>query len=313
MHYSIIINPFAGNGEAKNAWQQIKGQLDQENIQYRYQLIKEAGDAEYLATKISQETPAQPLTVIVVGGDGTLHDVLNGLIKSVPSYSKQIPLAYIPVGVNNDFAKGYGISLDPLKALQQILEAKQKYRITIGHYRDTIKGQDRYFFDSLGIGFDAAITSQANRKKGKKRALSRRAYLRHAISVLYDQQPFTLMVQQQGSRDFFKKAYIVIIANQPYMGGRFKIAPNTSLNESSLDLIVAERKNWLITFWQVWQFVHGRLADSRFAKHFHGKDFHCTTTSLEFGQVDGKEIGNQFMDLLISTASYPFYQQPLKK
>ena len=94
------------------------------------------------------------------------------------------------------------------------------------------------------------------------------------------------------------------------MGGRFKIAPNASLDEPSLDLVVAERKNWLITFWQVWRFVHGKLAGSRFAKHFHGKNFHCTTTSLEFGQVDGEEIGNQFMDLLISTASYPFHQDP---
>lgn len=312
MHYSIIINPFAGNGRAKNVWQQIKEQLDQENVQYRYQLIKEAGDAEYLATKIGQEKTAEPLTVIVVSGDGTLHDVLNGLIKSGSSYPAQIPLAYIPVGVNNDFAKGYGISLEPAKALQQILGTKQEYRINIGHYHDTIKEQDHYFFNSLGIGFDAAITSQVNRNRGKRHSLSRFAYLRHAISVLYNQQPFTLMVQQQGSRDFFKKAYIVIIANQPYMGGQFKIAPDASLNESSLDLIVAERKNWLITFWQVWRFVHGKLADSRFAKHFRGKAFHCTTTSLEFGQVDSKEIGNQFMDLLISTASYPFYQEPLK-
>lgn len=310
MHYSIIINPLAGNGTAKDAWQQIKGQLDQENIQYRYQMIKEVGDAEYFATRIGQEEHAEPLTVIAVGGDGTLHDVLNGLIKSAPSQAKQIPLAYIPVGVNNDFAKGYGIPLDPMKALQQILGTKQEHHINIGHYHDTIKEQDHYFLNSLGIGFDAAITSQANRKKGQRRSLSRFAYLRHAISVLYNQHPFTLMVQQQGSRDFFKKAYIVVIANQPYIGGRFKIAPNADLNESSLDLVVAERKNWLITFWQVWRFVHGKLGNSRFAQHFHGKDFHCTTTSLEFGQVDGEEIGNQFMDLLISTASYPFYQDP---
>lgn len=312
MHYSIIINPQAGNGTAQDAWERIKGQLDQENIQYRYQLIKEAGNAEYFASRLGQEKHDEPLTVIVVGGDGTLHDVLNGLIKSAAHHQDRLPLSYIPVGVNNDFAKGYGIPLDPIKALQQILSTKQAHQINIGHYHDAIKEQDHYFLNSLGIGFDAAITSQANRKKGQRRSLSRFAYLRHAISVLYNQQPFTLMVQQQGSRDFFKKAYIVIIANQPYMGGRFKIAPNASFDESTLDLVVAERKNWPITFWQIWRLVHGKLADSRFAKHFHGKDFHCTTTSLEFGQVDGEEIGNQFMDLLISTDSYPFYQDPQK-
>ena len=311
MHYSIIINPLAGNGEAKHAWQAIKGQLDQENISYHYQLTKEAGDAESFASRIHRQNAAEPLTVIVVGGDGTLHDVLNGLIKAAPSYTEQLPLAYIPIGINNDFAKGYGISLDPLKALQQILTADHAQRINIGHYHDAIKEQDRYFLNNLGIGFDAAVTSQANGRRKRRRPLSRFGYLRHALSVLYDQQPFNLMVQRQSSREFFKKAYIVIVANHPYMSGHLQVAPTAKLTESSLDLVVAERKNWLITFWQVWRFIHGKLADSHFATHYHGQDFHCTTTSLEFGQVDGEQIGNQFMDLLISTASYPFYQQPL--
>lgn len=310
MHYSIIINPLAGNGEAKHAWQIIKGQLDQENINYHYQLTKEAGDAEYFASRIYQAHGAAPLTVIVVGGDGTLHDVLNGLIAAAPSHTDRIPLAYIPIGINNDFAKGYGISLDPVKALQQILTADHAQQINIGHYHDAIKNQDHYFLNNLGIGFDAAITSQVNGKR-RRRPLSRFSYLRHALSVLYDQQPFTLMVQRQSSREFFKKAYIVIVANHPYMGDHLQVTPTAKLTESALDLVVAERKNWLITFWQVWRFIHGKLADSRFATHYHGQAFHCTTTSLEFGQVDGEQIGNQFMDLLISTASYPFYQQPL--
>lgn len=309
MHYSIIINPLAGNGRAKRTWVAIKDQLDQEGISYRYQLTKEAGDAEYFARRISQEQRPNARTVIVIGGDGTLHDVLNGLIKATANHTDQIPLAYIPAGINNDFAKGYGIALDPVKALQQILTADHPQRINIGHYHDAIKNQDRYFLNNLGIGFDAAITSQVNGKQ--RRPLSRWGYLRRALSVLYNQQPFTLMVQRQSSREFFKKAYIVIVANHPYMSGRLKVTSTTSLADSSLDLIVAERKNWLITFWQVWQFIHGKLAESRFATHYHGQDFHCTTTSLEFGQVDGKQIGNQFMDLLISTASYPFYQQSL--
>ena len=310
MHYSIIINPRAGNGDAKQVWQTIKSHLDGANICYDYQLTKENGDAEYFSRRVSQNRQVQTQTVIVVGGDGTLHDVLNGLIKAAPNSSAQVPLAYIPVGVNNDFAKGYGISLDPLKALQQILNAKQARRINIGHYHDAIKNQDQYFLNNLGIGFDAAIISRANGQSGRRRPLSRFGFFRHALGVLYNQQQsFTLMVQRQGSREFFKKAYIVIIANHPYMSGHLQITPTAKLTESSLDLIVAERKNWLITFWQIWKFTHGKLADSRFATHYRGRDFHCTTTSLEFAQVDGEEVGNQFMDLLISTSSYPFYQQ----
>lgn len=312
MHYSIIINPQAGNGSGEKAWQTIAGQLNQADIRYRHYLIKEPGDARYFATRIGKNHDSES-TVIVIGGDGTLHDVLNGLIKAVPNHADQIPLAYIPVGINNDFAKGYGISLSPEKALQQILAATDAHRINIGRYHDAIKDQDRYFLNNLGIGFDAAITSQVSGIAKRRRPLGRFAYLRHAISVLYNQQPFNLMVQHQGGREFFKKSYIVIAANHPYIGGRFEIAPTATLNNPSLDLIIAERKNWLITFWQIRQLAHGKLANSRFATHFTGRNFHCTTTSLEFGQVDGEEMGNQFMDLLISNSSYPFRQQPLEQ
>ena len=310
MHYSIIINSQAGNGTAKQAWQHIKSQLDAANVHYDYQLTKEVGDAEYLARRIGHRQRSQSLVMIVVGGDGTLHDVLNGLIRSTPNHADQVPLAYIPIGVNSAFAKGYGISMDPDKALQQILSAHKIRRINIGHYHDAIKDQDQYFLNNLGIGFDAAIISRVNSHSKRQRPLSRFGFFRHALEVLYNQQQaFNLMVQQQGSREFFKKAYIVIIANHPYMSGHLQITPAADLTESSLDLIVAERKNWLVTFWQIWKFTHGKLANSRFASHYHGRSFHCTTTSLEFAQVDGEEIGNQFMDLLITTTIYPFYQQ----
>ena len=202
MHYSIIINPLAGNGKGKTVWKSIQGQLDQQGIHYHYHLTKKPGDAEYLASRIGQNKQGHR-TVIVLGGDGTLHDVLNGLLEVNQNNNEQVPLAYIPVGVNNDFAHGYGISTDPLTALQQILHADENRQINVGYYYDTIKKQGQYFLNNLGIGFDAALTSQTNLRH-RRRPLRRLGYLRYALSVLYNQQPFTLMIQHQGDREFFK-------------------------------------------------------------------------------------------------------------
>ncbi|WP_373841689.1 diacylglycerol kinase family protein [Limosilactobacillus sp.] len=319
MHYSIIINPIAGNGYAKSAWPAVHQALDQAQIDYDYRFTKRAGQATYFATKLAEKSQPTNTVVIAMGGDGTLHEVLNGLLKTAKKHqTSRLPLAYIPAGTGNDFARAYGIILDPVKALQQILATDHPQVINIGHYRDAIKNQDHYFLNNVGIGFDAAIVSRTNFSKAKKKLnrhhrIGHFAYASQALGVLYDQAPFTLMAQGDHEREFFSKAYIAIVTNHPYIGGGFRIAPTATIKEPALDLVVAERKNWLVTFWQLIQFARGKLADSRFAKHYHGHQFHCTTTSLEFGQVDGEEMGNQFMDLTMSVATYPFWQTSTNK
>lgn len=304
MYYSIILNPTAGNSYAKSVWPSIKARLDQAGVDYQCQTTKYHRHAEYLAQKLTAK-PQDSTTVVAIGGDGTLNEVLNGLLKD--QAQPLLPLAFIPTGIRNDFARGYGISLKPLTALQQILDADHNEQITIGHYHDAIKGQERFFLNSIGIGFDAAVTSKINNTV-KKHRVSRFAYFKQAINILYNQQPFSLMVQGAHGREYFPKAYIVIASNHPFIGGRFKVASTAQVDEPVLDLLVAERKNWLMTFWQLFQLSRGKLDQSRFAKHFRAQKFHYTTPSLEFGQVDGEEMGNRFMDLTLSTSQYPFHQ-----
>lgn len=312
MHYSIILNPNAGNGYAKQIWPAIKAQLDERQSSYDYQISKPSQPIDFLTRKIIQAHPnPADTTVIAIGGDGTLHDTLNGLIKAENGGPK-IPLAFIPAGSYNNFARGYGISSDPAKALSQILAANTIRQVNLGHYQDAIKHQDGYFLNSIGIGFDAAIVSQINRaaknKRRRKRTSSHFKSFSRALGVLYNQQAFSLMVQGEHGREYFPKAYIVIANNHPFIGEHFKLAPTASLDENALDLTIAERKNWLLTFWQLHLLNRGKLTQSRFATHFHAKRFHFNTTSLEFGQVDGKEMGNRFMDITLSTSQYPFRQ-----
>lgn len=312
MEYEIIVNPQAGSGRAKQVWQQLQAKLNELNINYHAVLTRQHGHAVDLAERIARHASNEQsqLIVMVVGGDGTLHEVLNGLIKG----GKDLPLAYIPAGSGNDFARGYGISTDPLTALDQILNAQQPTYINIGHYYEAIKQENGYFLNNLGIGFDAAIVSQANSSKAKKRLnhlhMGSLSYLSQALSVLYNQQPFTTMVHEKTSHYLFTNAFILIASNHPYIGGGFKIAPDESLQSPTLELLVVERHNWLITMWIMWLFAKGKLSHSRFAKRFQAKQLHYVTTALEFGQADGEELGNRYMDLSLDTRQYPFWQTP---
>lgn len=308
MHYEIILNPTAGNGRAEKTWEMLKPQLDGQ-LDYSLHQTTYAKHEEYLAKKIAEVYSNNSKTIVlVIGGDGTLHNVLNGLKKN----GATLPLSYIPTGTGNDFARGFGISLNPEKALQQILSTSQPHSISIGHYTEAIKKEEGYFLNNIGIGFDAAIVSRTNSSNAKKRLnklhLGHFSYLSKAFGVIYDQQPFQLMLQENGHHQLFPKAFIVVATNHPYIGGGFQIDRTADINEAAINMVVAERKNWLLTLWEVIQFGRGRLAQSRFAQRFHSQKLHYTTTSLEFGQIDGENMGNRFYDLTVDTSSYPFWQ-----
>lgn len=316
MEYSIIVNPLAGSGRAKKIWQQLQNRLNELNIVYQVVETRYHGHAVDLAARIAHRFASAAAThvVMVVGGDGTLHETLNGLIKA----NSSLPLAYIPAGSGNDFARGYGLSQDPMTALKQVLDAQRPTPINVGHYYDAIKQEEGYFLNNLGIGFDAAIVSQANASRAKKRLnrwhLGNLSYMSQALGVLYNQEPFETMVQEKnGHHHLFPKTFILIASNHPYIGGGFKIAPDESLQSSTLELLVVERRNWLITLWCLRQFARGKLNHSRFAKCFRASRLHYVTTSLEFAQTDGEEMGSRFMDLTLDTCQYPFWGTSLKE
>lgn len=314
MNYTIIYNPVAGGGTSTIAVRLVRSELQRRNINFNLQTTKYPGHAEYLARRLSEQSRSslKNRVVMVIGGDGTLHEVLNGLLKGADSEGQKLPLAYIPAGSGNDFARGFGLSLKPEAALSQILDAKAPVTINVGHYHEDNRGEDGYFLNNIGIGFDAAIVSRTNASRRKKSLnhvkMGRLSYLSNAFGVLYNQHSFRLAVSANGKRVIFPQCFIAIIANHPYIGGGFRIAPGASVQENALDLVVSERRGWPRTLWTARLFASGKLMNSRFAKHFHGTDFHYSTSSLAFGQTDGQDMGNRYFNLHVETASAVFWQ-----
>lgn len=311
MHYSIILNPTAGNGRAAKVWDSIKPQLEHAKIGFDLQTTKNATDIEYFTHRLCQQRLPENTTVVVVGGDGTLHAVLNGLEKAARTLHRGLlPLAYIPTSNLSRFARAFGISLNPNTALQQVLGASTVENVNIGHCTDAIKNQHTYFLNSVGIGFDAALLSHSKKSQRRRKFRWRRlTFFSRALSVIYDQQPFQLMVSQRQHRFLSPKAYIVLIANHPYLDCGIKLNSDNSLGQSALELLIVERRGWPITFWQLLQLYRGKLGQSRFASRLIGNNFHLTTPSLEFSQTDGEDQGNRFIDITVDVTTYPFRQQ----
>src|SRR5690606_10498840 len=113
--------------------------------------------------------------IIAVGGDGTLHEVGNGV------KGKSVPLGYIPAGSGNDFARAEGIPTNPISALERILRHEPRPI-------DLAEVNGRVMIGFSGIGFDAQVAHVANHSR-LKRLLKQSIYLYSMLKVLWSYQP----------------------------------------------------------------------------------------------------------------------------
>lgn len=316
MTFLIILNEHAGSGNAKDTWKIIEPILQKERIDYTFQISQYAGHTTYLAKQYVKniQTVDHPV-ILIIGGDGTLHEALNGALSI--AQSNPVPLAYIPAGSGNDFARGLGMSAKPLTALRQILDCQQPVMINIGRYEETMKNEKGFFINNIGIGLDAAVVSRTNTSASKRRLnkyhLGSLSYLSSVTSALYNQEPFPLMVQVGKTRTLFQKALLVTTSKHPYFGGGVDILPDASVYKPELELIVIERTNWLIILWVAILIALSKHLKSRFVHIFRNPSIHLTTTSIEHGQIDGEIMGNRFFDLHMSVSQYPFWIDVTKK
>jgi YegS/Rv2252/BmrU family lipid kinase len=153
--YYFIINPHSKTGLAKEHWNILKQFLDEHHIQYEAYFTKGIGHATKIANELCT-TIAGTKQIIIVGGDGTANEVINGL-----SNYHEVLLGYIPLGSSNDLARGLKLPKDPKQALELIIHPKFYRPIDHGQLTLNNMNKTRRFAVSSGIGFDAAVCKAA--------------------------------------------------------------------------------------------------------------------------------------------------------
>ena len=191
------------------------------------------------ATELAQEHGPDSELVVAVGGDGTVSEVLAGLV-ALPAPP---PLAIVPTGSGNDFAAALGVALRAEQAVRQVLQGSP-CRLDYG----VLIPGNIPFTSVVGCGFDARV---AGRLVGRRRRLAGRAVYVHWVLqelLVLRSMPARVRVDDQALEGDF---LLIAIANGPAYGAGMRIAPQASLTDGLLDVIAIERVSRL-----------------RFARHF---------------------------------------------
>ena len=147
MKYTFIVNPKSRSGRGGRIWNLVEPELKKKRIDYQVFYTKHERHAVQIAADITAD--GQEHTLVVVGGDGTVNEAVNGIYD----YSKVV-LGYIPTGSGNDFTRALRLPSDFHDALEMLLHTGKKVLMDVG--RVSCGGNTYRFAVSTGIGFDAA-------------------------------------------------------------------------------------------------------------------------------------------------------------
>jgi diacylglycerol kinase (ATP) len=220
----IIVNP---NADMGRAWRTVSSLLP---------LVEGFGGADWVGTVYPthavqlarQAAEAGYELVIAAGGDGTLHEVINGLMQ-VP-IDRRPRLGIVPLGSGNDFAHSFEIKSNPAEALQRAFFGVPK-RIDLGMF-DLGSGKVEYFDNTFGLGFDATVTIRTHKITLLRGFMMYLVAVLQTIALNHD-APRMKIETDTGSWD--EDTIMLVVCNGPREGGGFLVTPGAQITDGVLD------------------------------------------------------------------------------
>lgn len=295
----VIVNPAARSGKAAQIAAQAASVLENIKASSPRGLEKYAFHytvAPLDATRFISNEGAHYRTIITIGGDGIVNEVINGLM-AIPSEHRP-RLCVIPCGNGDDFARTLSLPRNPTKALQLLSShALTPKRIDLG------KANNHWFVETLSFGLDAAIALETQELRKKTNRTGTSLYVQcgfdqlknhrdiHKVRVTLDNHPTQTI-----------SCYLLAIQNGQSYGGGFKVCPQAQINDGFLDICYVEPHLSFAAATKL--FIKAK--EGKHVRHPHVKFLKAKKIILEFDQFLSAQIdGELFTDNKVTIEVFP--------
>jgi YegS/Rv2252/BmrU family lipid kinase len=275
----VVLNPVAGSGKSLAVLPRVKEAIAALDVPYHIYLTKSQGDGRAAACRLAK---AGASVVIAVGGDGTVHEVANGLFDS----GTQVPLGIVPAGSGADFARTLGLTKRIEETVPKACSGVNRaIDLGISTFSD---GRSLVFINVAGLGYDALVA----RRVGKTKFLpgANLPYLAAALPTMATFKNFDATLDIDGERLATKSVFIQI-ANAMYMGGGYKIAPGADISDGLLDVAIVgdmSKPDLLRTIPKVYGGNHVNHPKFTLVR---AREIRVETEQPVFVQLDGEVVG----------------------
>ncbi len=228
----IIVNPAAGNGAAGRLWPRVEQLLQELGFSYTVKFTNRPGHAPLLVEDAVRNGHRH---ILGLGGDGTNHELVNGILRQQEVGSAEIRYALLPVGTGNDWARMYKIPRDPRQRLLRLLEGRSCLQ-DVGLVRYTAGGApaERYFANVAGMAYDAFLVQKLLDRRLQSHLQYLLAVAQHLME--YRLRPARLLFDNQTVDDSF---YTINVGICPYSGGGMRLVPHAVPDDGLLAVTYA--------------------------------------------------------------------------
>jgi YegS/Rv2252/BmrU family lipid kinase len=246
-----IVNPAAGGGRAVSVWDRVERQLTASGVRVEAMLTHRAGDGMALTAEARRDGYT---TFAAVGGDGTVHEVVNGLVRG-QGIDPACRVAVVPAGTGMDFARNVGMQRGVHAAAQRIIRGRER-RFDVGF----VPSVGRAFVNFMETGLGATVVAREARMSD--RWPGRASFLLAAVGAAVSQRNIPVRVSADGQNVYCGPAVSVVVSNGRYFGGGMKIAPPALMDDGLLDLMILgdfRRVELIRQIWKIYPGVHVTL------------------------------------------------------
>lgn len=298
-NWFLIVNPTSGNGKSKKNWRKISDELKKQNILFSFAFTEYYKHEEILVENAIKKGFTK---IISVGGDGTLHHVVNGIMKQKLVETNSIQLAVIPIGTGNDWVKTYNIGTKIEKSIAII--SKEKTILQDIGKLETENNTITYFTNVAGIGYDGYVASKLKNLK----SFGGIAYL---LSGLYGLLFYkkTKLIIEINNQLLKEKCLMVVFGICKFSGGGMQFTKEVDSTDGLLDITIAKNLTLIDMILNLPKLYNGQIVHHKKVESYKTTSFKITPflkSEKPFIQADGELINRGSISVSILKKAIQF-------
>ena len=287
----FIVNPRAGSGKTMSEWIPTEKKLDRKGIAYITAFTDHKRHATSLAMEAAQSGYRK---IMAVGGDGSLHETYNGIMRWCAENSvspEEFCLGVMPIGSGNDWIKSLNVPHDCLEVVD--LLAKESFTKMDIVRVSSVGGKVRYMSNGAGVGFDSHVCKRVNLLK-ESGFRSKMIYLNALRHTMLHLKPVKVQVCADGREIFSGEAYSIAIGNGRYSGSGMRQVPLARIDDGFIDLMLVPKAPLTVLFKQIPRLFNGTINESKEVVNARAKVFTIApldSESQDIIEIDGEIEG----------------------
>lgn len=286
--WKVIVSKKSGGGKAFEEWPGIRKLL----LSKGFKFSEAFTDHRFHATELAREAIADGYRkILAVGGDGAIHEILNGVMEQSEVPSTDITLGIIPVGSGNDWSRLYDIPKEHDKAVEAVARGKAVMQDVV--CVDTMldgSPSKKYMMNIGGLGFDAQVCHLFDLEKLKGHSGDAQ-YLKCLMKGFLWYKCPHFQVYVDGEPFFEGPAFSVAIGNGKYCGGGMRQTPDAVPDDGLIDLTVIKRMSRLKAAFSVRRLLDGSIKKHSSVLAARGRKIQIYASPASFMEVDGEAVG----------------------